>query len=249
MSNCRAKRFNSVCTIFEEDGFSSLLEPNLLVNQTERARKPTASIIQTPKASSAITSPKERKGIARGKPLQNSEYLTKKNSLVLERAQVLTKENRILRKQLEKKCLDPKELFKTHAVKLTKDSFIKSKSVSAGPDSQIDILEQVSAMKKILSWILEQKDESPIRSIKASLNQLFTMIKTIQVEIEAKSQIIISTYKNKIALLQQKLMTSSYDFEKKEKETIDFLVFKNIKLSTSTCELESKIKDQTVIVI
>ena len=89
----------------------------------------------------------------------------------------------------------------------------------------------------------------PIKYIQSSIVQMTNIIQTMQVEIEAKSQIIISTYENKITDLQQKLINSIIDYEKKEKETIDSLVFKNIKLSTSTCELESKIKDQTVIVI
>ena len=249
MSKSKGKRVKSVSAGFEDDGFFSLLEPSFEENSMQRTRRVGGAKIESSKASSAIASPEERKDHSIIRPLLRSEFLTKKNALILERAQVLTKENRKLKKELEKKCLDPKELFKTHAVKLTKESYIKSKSFSTSPDSQIDVLEQVSAMKKILSWIFEQKDELPIRSIKAPLNQVFAMIKTIQVEIEAKSQIIISTYKNKIALLEQKLTDSINDFNKKEKETIDLLVLKNMKLSTSVYELETKIKEQTVIVI
>ena len=217
MSKSKGKRVKSVSAGFEDDGFFSLLEPSFEENSMQRTRRVGGAKIESSKASSAIASPEERKDHSIIRPLLRSEFLTKKNALILERAQVLTKENRKLKKELEKKCLDPKELFKTHAVKLTKESYIKSKSFSTSPDSQIDVLEQVSAMKKILSWIFEQKDELPIRSIKA--------------------------------LLEQKLTDSINDFNKKEKETIDLLVLKNMKLSTSVYELETKIKEQTVIVI
>ena len=188
MSKRIIKRFASVCPEAIDENFLSFLEPHSSFNVVSLSTNNQTSSLCSPKDYKTVTQRNDFSLTSSCKTSPKQKYLLKKNALILERARVLTKENLDLKKQLKKKCSTPKELFQTHAIKLTKDHFTKKNPDSKPKDLKINISESLSSIKEIIVWIQEQRDETPIKSIKPSIKEMNSIIKTIQTEINAKIQ-------------------------------------------------------------
>lgn len=235
MSNRKGKRFNSACSVIEERNFFSFLEPNSAKNSSKKIADFTRDT--SPQIFSAIISPKSPNNF--GKKLLKPEFLMKKNALILERAQVLSKANKELKKQLEKKCLAPKDLFKTHAVHLTRESFSKVYS-------DLDIAEPFREIKKVLAWISAQKDEFCIKNVKHAIEKISGIVTNLQVETEAKMQILTLEYEKTIKNLEEKVAVLGKNSTEKEKNITKSLVSKNLQLSATINRLEKVVNEQTV---
>lgn len=72
------------------------------------------------------------------------------------------------------------------------------------------------------------------------------IIKTMQVEIEAKAEVIISSYEKKIQFLTEKLAKISENSKLEEQKTVNALIEKNLQLSKRLYELEKSFEEKQV---
>ena len=72
------------------------------------------------------------------------------------------------------------------------------------------------------------------------------IIQTMQVEIEAKAEVIISSYEKKIQFLTEKLAKSSENSKLEEQKTVNALIQKNLQLSKRLYELEKSFEEKQV---
>ena len=86
----------------------------------------------------------------------------------------------------------------------------------------------------------------PIKYIQSSIVQMTNIIQTMQVEIEAKAEVIISSYEKKIQFLTEKLAKSSENSKLEEQKTVNALIQKNLQLSKRLYELEKSFEEKQV---
>lgn len=89
--------------LFDDEKFRNLLEPDLMVNLSTVNTNLHTKRAFTPKSHPKKTKSMDLKQSLSANSRQNNEFLQKKNALIVERSQVLSKENRLLTKKTETK--------------------------------------------------------------------------------------------------------------------------------------------------
>lgn len=242
MSKRAHRRFNSNPVPVHQN-FESLVKPIPFMDFSTFNSNLFTTRIQTPQVFATFNHKNSRKRTS-SKDHKKAQFSFETSPITLERTQAVIEQNKVLKRQLEKKRSCSIELFKNDAVLWTKADYLKK--LPKDNDFKATIPLSVSSVVEIIDWILEQKEEVPIKLIKSSVLQARSILKTAGVDIEAKVQIIIADYQEKINNLQREINKITEINNAQQESTIKLLINKNLELSDRILRLETEIHDQKV---
>ena len=211
-----------------ETYFQELLQPSCKRNSSSK---------HAPSISTEVT--QEQTWVSNKSTPTNKNLLTKK-FMISERTRTLKKQNIELKKQLEKKKFNPKELYKTDVVKYMKQELLQQNKPAVS--MYIEIFSIIDNAKKSIEWVLHQKDETLLKTLRSSLDSTCKSLKQIKFELESTISALIDEYEQKIKKLRENCDKNKEDPKKKESEIINMLIEKNIALTEKIDQLEKNAK-------
>lgn len=169
-------------------------------------------------------------------------------SSAITRAKVNLSKDFTLREKLTNKTIDPKLLYKKHAVQLTKESVIKKYANNTTENIIKDIQEPLSVIKSILNWIIDQNDDVTLKMIRNNIENALQHMKIVSVEIEARLDVLTSAWEAKIKALEDQACENVLKVECQQKDLVKSLIEKNFQISNELCSYEKKICEQELII-
>jgi len=145
---------------------------------------------------------------------------------------------------VDQKTTHCKTLFKTHAIQLNKEEFLRVHQNDPCLVIQESINHQLQNVKKLIFNLLEMNEYTYLRSIRGVISEIYEKIGRFSVEIEAKVATIAEKYESKIRDIEGKFERLESRHSVQEKKVIDSLVEKNFQLSGRIVELEEVLKAQ-----
>lgn len=194
---------------------------------------------------SAITPKRKHASCDFSKTTSTNFPKSSKNPLdILNKTQALAKQTEKIRQIVDKKKTNCKTLFKTHAIQLNKEGFLRIHKNDTCPIIQESICNELQNVKKLISNVLEMNEYTYLRSIRGLISEIYDKIGKINVEIEAKVATMAEKYEFKIKELEGKCEKLECRYSVQEKKVIDSLVEKNLQLSGRITELEEVLNTQ-----
>ncbi|OMJ94194.1 hypothetical protein SteCoe_2678 [Stentor coeruleus] len=230
----------SASPINKDKNFLSLLEPTTSSSRSNSFREPRKNIPRTTRSydfygPSSSKTPKSQEKSVRFSP-------------AITRAKVNLSKDFALREKLTNKTIDPKLLYKKHAVQLTKESVIKKYANNTTENIIKDIQGPLGIIKSVLNWIIDQNDDVTVRIIRNHVENALQNVKIASVEIEARIDVLTNAFEAKIKALEDQAHENALKIESQQKDLIKSLVEQNIKISNELCGYEKKIYEQEIIV-
>jgi hypothetical protein len=142
------------------------------------------------------------------------------------------------KKQPLHKPVDPKSLFKTHAIFLNKEEIQKIHKNDEPRVFSEKITSDLLKIKEKLKKIIDLPDSSCIKSFRGVIQEVFQDFSKLSVDIEAKVQVLMEKFEEKTEELNEKVKKYEKNLSVQEKEVIDSLVQKNLTLSSEVVSLE-----------
>lgn len=243
MSNIKNSRSYNVSPILVGETHSSILgpssKPNINVPAfTTRANSPRLArkSLKTTRASPVLLSTN----------LASRLELTEKQNLMLnERNKVLVKEKVLLQKKLTKETQDPKSIFKSQAVALTKESYLK-RIEKENSRKLSDFEEKIPQIRKILHWINDQSPDKEIKFIKIGITEVIEKLKGLEIEIEAYRACMLKHSDKQVKALEKKIEDLNQKQNEENDDTLTLLIKKNNDLCRINFSLEKKLEEQNV---